>query len=203
MRLDGVTLPRESIAMNALAILVLAQLAAHARPAPPVLAFPEAGLDDSAAYRGYQTRFYRDADGNTIQIYLDRRTGRVVQLWADAEDESLGFSIRDSRGTPVAVRWDQRVADVAASGRARTLEYRLAAEGPSVSVGWFLLGSMRVERDFQYARKYRDAFSAAPFVLPEIDRLIAALGRLDPAERSRHLEMLHARDIATLRTRLR
>src|SRR5438876_1140088 len=93
--------------MNALAILVLAQLAAPTRRTPPVLAFPEAGLDDSAAYQGYQTRFYRDP------------------------------------------------------------------------------------------------FSAGPFVLPETDRLVRALERLDPAERRRQLEMLHARDIGRLKTRLR
>ena len=192
--------------MNALAILVLAQLAAPAapaRPTPPVLAFPEAGLDDSAAYQGYRTRFYRDVAGNTVQIYLDRRTGRVVHLWADAEDESLALSLRDEHGTPAAVRWDGRDADVSGAARTRTLEYRLAADGPLLHAGWFLLGSMRVERDFQYARKYRDAFSAGPFVLPETDRLVRALERLDPAKRRRQLEMLHASDIAALKARLR
>ena len=54
----------------------------------PVLAFPEAGLDDSAAYQGYQTRLFRDAARNTVQLYLDARLGRVVHLWADAENES-------------------------------------------------------------------------------------------------------------------
>ena len=50
-------------------ITLFAQLAAVSpRPTPPVLAFPEAGLDDPAAYRGYQTRFFRDAAGNTLQV---------------------------------------------------------------------------------------------------------------------------------------
>src|SRR5262245_31215821 len=71
----------------------------------PVLAFPEPGLDDSAAYQGYQTRFYRDVAGNTVQIYLDRRQGRVVNLWADAENESLGFTARTTRGEPAALHW--------------------------------------------------------------------------------------------------
>ena len=201
-RLDGVKAPRESIAMNALVIVVLAQLVAPGRPALPVLSFPEAGLDDSAAYQGYQTRFYRDVAGNTVQIYLDRRTGRVVHLWADAEDESLGFSVRDARGAP-ALRWEGSEANVSGSGRMRTLEYRLTADGALVNVGWFLLGSMRVERDFQYARKYRDPFSAKPFVLPEIDRLLVELGRLELPERRSHLAMLHARDVETLTARLR
>ena len=40
-----------------------------------MLAFPEAGLDDTAAYQGYQTRFYRDSKGNTVQIYLEPQAG--------------------------------------------------------------------------------------------------------------------------------
>src|SRR5437868_6829290 len=66
----------------------------------PVLAFPEAGLDDSAAYQGYTTRLFRDAARNTVQIYLDGRDGRVVHVWADALNESLGFTARDSAGNP-------------------------------------------------------------------------------------------------------
>src|ERR1043166_8165342 len=50
----------------------------------PILGFPEAGLDDPAAYQGYQTRFYRDTKGNVVQIYLDASRGRVVNLLADA-----------------------------------------------------------------------------------------------------------------------
>ena len=60
----------------------------------PALSFPEAGLDDAAAYQGYQTRLYRDAASNTVQIYLDRREGRVVHILADAENASAGFSAR-------------------------------------------------------------------------------------------------------------
>jgi hypothetical protein len=48
-----------------IALLLLLQTAQA-----PVLAFPERGLDDPAAYQGYQTRFYREASGNTVQIYL-------------------------------------------------------------------------------------------------------------------------------------
>jgi len=47
-------------------ISLVAQLAAVSpRQTPAVLSFPESGLDDPAAYRGYQTRFFRDAAGNT------------------------------------------------------------------------------------------------------------------------------------------
>jgi len=74
--------------MNLLSILLLAQLSVPARQVLPVLAFTEPGLDDSSAYQGYQTRFFRDAARNTVQIYLDAREGRVVNLLADADDES-------------------------------------------------------------------------------------------------------------------
>ena len=48
--------------------LALVQVPAQAGPVSPVLAFPEPGVDDPAAYRGYQTRFYRDSRRNTVQI---------------------------------------------------------------------------------------------------------------------------------------
>ena len=48
----------------ALAISLLLQ----AGQVDPVLAFPEPGLDDSSAYQGYQTRFYRDSRRNAVQI---------------------------------------------------------------------------------------------------------------------------------------
>ncbi|MGH7712028.1 MAG: hypothetical protein ACREOG_12130, partial [Gemmatimonadaceae bacterium] len=102
---------------------LLAQLAATTQQTLPVLAFPEAGLDDSAAYQGYQTRFYRDATGNTVQIYLDRREARVVHLWANAENESVGFTARDARGAPASLRWESAGATVSHAERIRTLEY--------------------------------------------------------------------------------
>ncbi|MDQ3949239.1 MAG: hypothetical protein M3282_02750, partial [Gemmatimonadota bacterium] len=141
--------------MNLFAIGLLAQLAVPARQTLPVLAFPEPGLDDSAAYQGYQTRFFRDAAGNTVQIYLDGRSGRVVHLWADADNESIGFTARDAAGSPVALRWASEGAEVSGASGTRTLEYRLVADAPFVRLGLFLLGSMRVERDFQYAGWHR------------------------------------------------
>src|SRR4051812_28447131 len=66
------------------AIGIMPQMAATARHASAVLEFPQQGLDDSASYQGYRTRFYRDSKGNALQIYVDARSGRVVNLWADA-----------------------------------------------------------------------------------------------------------------------
>ncbi|MEJ7813301.1 MAG: hypothetical protein WKG32_23025 [Gemmatimonadaceae bacterium] len=188
--------------MSLFAIAVLAQLAAPARQALPVLSFPEPGLDDSAAYQGYGTRFFRDAAGNTVQIYLDWRASRVVHLWADAENESIGFTARDARGRPAPLRPDGPGAEVSARGRTRTLEHRLVADAPLIHLGWFLLGSMRVERDFQYARRQATPFGAGGVAPAEIGRLVAALERLAPAERGRHLALLGAPTLSALRARL-
>src|ERR1700682_6424459 len=75
---------------------------AQTRTVQPILGCPEAGLDDPAAYQGYQTRFFRDTKGNVVQVYLDARSGRVVTLLADAVNESVGFTVRDGRGKALA-----------------------------------------------------------------------------------------------------
>ena len=189
--------------MHLLGIVLLAQLAAPARQVTPVLAFPEPGVDDTASYHGYQTRFLRDAAGNTVQVYLDRRDGRVVNLWADAEDESIGFTARTADGPPVSLQWGSSGATVARAGRTRTVEYELTADAPRIALGWFLLGSMRVERDFQYGRRHLAPFAGPAFTLPELDRLVGTIGGQPPAERRRALATLGARDVSVLRARLR
>lgn len=187
--------------MSLIAIALFAQLAA-AVPRRPVLSFPEKGLDDSAAYQGYQTRFFRDTRGNTVQIYLDARADRVVYLWADAEDESFGFTAR-AGARAADLQWNGAGATVSQRGRARTLEHALVARNSHIAIGWFLLGSMRVERDLQYATRQKEPFAEAPFKLPELDRMFTAFGMLTPAERRRHLALLHARSEQELRGRLR
>src|SRR5688500_171911 len=176
------------------AMALLAQLALAAQPATPVLSFPQAGIDDSASYQGYATRFYRDARGNTLQVYLDRRSGRVVHLWANADNESIGLTVRDADGTPSALEWRSADAVVSDSAGMRTMQHRLVAPGRHVHLGWFLLGSMRVERDFQHADRHKAPFRAPRANLPEHERLFAALARLDPAERRRHLALLRSEE---------
>ena len=66
-------------------ILIAAQLA-HAAPVRqpvaqprvilPTLAFPEPGLDDPAAYQGYQTRLFKDA----VDLGLFDRLGTFDDL---------------------------------------------------------------------------------------------------------------------------
>jgi len=184
-------------------LVLLAQLAVATSPTRPVLAFPEPGLDDSAAYAGYRTRLFRDAAGNTVQIYLDARAQRVVHLFADAEDESIGFTARDDAGKAAPLRWGSDGARIGRTGRTRVLDHALVADAPGITVGWFLLGSMRVERDLQYSERQRAAFAQAPFAIAEVDRLLAALGALDGAERARHLALLHATSVEALRARTR
>lgn len=188
--------------MNVAVTLFLAQLNVVARQSPPVLAFPEAGRDQVAAYQQYQTRFHRDAAGNTLQIYIDGRSGRVVHLFANADNESVGFTARDAAGGQLPLEWGSATAQVTASQGVRTLSYQLVAHASHLHLGWFLLGSMRVERDFQYWRKDRAPFSAPAFSLEETDRLIAALERLTPTERQRHLALVRAPSTPALRARL-
>lgn len=182
--------------------------AAQGRQVAPILGFPEAGLDDPAAYQGYQTRFFRDTQGNVVQIYLDSRTGRVVNLIADAVDESVGFTVRDASGNPAALSWGSQTARIDSDSRtiatrgARVIEYQLTANSPRVEIGWLLLGSMRVERDLQYSDRHKAPFGSPTFRLQDVEDLVANIEKLPDGERTRDLLLLRARDAADLRSRL-
>src|SRR2546422_4690467 len=111
--------------------ILLALQTAPAREAPPVLLFPAPGLDDLAAYGGYSARVYRDARGNSVEIYIEGKTGRVVHMWADALNESIGFTLRDAGGQEptTAVAFDSGGATVGATGGRRWLRYPLTVQG--------------------------------------------------------------------------
>jgi hypothetical protein len=170
-------------------------------PTEPVLAFPDPELDDTTAYRGYQTRFYRDSRNNTVQIYLQPQTSRTVLVWADAANESVGFNARDSRGRPTRLFWGATGAEVADSDSTRSIEFRLTTPLSAVQLGWFVLGSMRVERDFVYAKAYEKPFGA-PYRVAEESLLVADVARLPQDEQRRHLELLRAESLEQLRSRL-
>jgi hypothetical protein len=174
----------------------------QAAQAAPVLSFPEAGLDDPSAYQGYQTRFYRDSKRNAVQIYLEPKTGRVVLVWADAANGSVGFTLRDRSGKPVRVTWSADSAEIADSGAARSLEYGLRVEAPRIELGGFVLGSMRIERDFVYAERHLEPFSAAPFRVVEESLLVARVSGLPSDTRREHLALLGAATVDQLRARL-
>src|SRR6267154_5690857 len=122
-----------------LTILVALQTA-PAREAPPVLQFPTPGLDDPAAYEGYTARLHRDARGNSVEIYIEGKTGRVVHLWADALNESIGFTARAAGGrggqetnaAVASVAFDAGPATVWSTGGrgdGRWLRYALTVQG--------------------------------------------------------------------------
>ncbi len=163
--------------MSSAAFVLLAQLAAAGVPGRPVLQFPEPGLDDSAAYSGYTTRFFRDVDRSTLQIYLDRREGRVVHLFANGENPSIGFSARTPDGEAADLRWNDDEARVARDGRRRSLSYVVTSPASKLHLGRFLLGPMRVERDVQYFREHRRPCADAPYVLAEYEALLTTTGR--------------------------
>ena len=160
----------------------------------PYVAFPEPGLDDPAAYAGYATRVYRDSRLNAVQIYIDAKTGRVVHVWADALDESLGFTVRDS------VAFGAAEATVGATGGRRWLRYSLTVQGGrSTRIGHFLLGSMRIERDFGYAGRVRDSLDAPPFVVPEMRQLAQRLGAPYPSRLTPSLSVTRTASRWTIR----
>jgi hypothetical protein len=196
--------------MNFLAALVLLQ-AVPALPQelqPPraiaaVLEFPEAELDDSAAYEGYRTRFYRDVRGNVMQVYLNQRHGRVVNLLANAANESVSLTVRDTAGGPARLRWGTDQAQAESTTQGSTIEYTLVTESPAVELGRFLLGSMRLERDFQYHEGHLRPFDAPSIEQPELLEAIAHLERLTESERKIHLSLLNAESVEALRQRFR
>lgn len=191
-----------ALLLQVAALGVLPQLAAPVRRVPTVLRFPDPVLDDTSSYQGYRTRFFRDSKRNALQIYMDARSGRVVHLWADAVNESVGFTIRRDSGDPPPLSWASDEATVGDSSGTRWLEHSVSIAAPSVEIGWFVLGSMRVERDFQYWKWHLRPYTDSAFHLNELSALIAALGRLDPAEQPTHLALLRAKDAAELRSRL-
>ena len=187
---------------NAAASILEAQRVPTTRDELPALSLPDPKLDDTIAYQGYSTRFYRDSKGNVVQIYLRRNEGRVVNLWADAANESLGLTIRDSSGAPAPINWGTEIALTSDSGSMRVISYRLTSSARALRLGWFVLGTMRIERDFQYWRKHLDPFTAPAFHVAEEDSLVSRLNGLPADERRRELGLLHARDVSELRARL-
>jgi hypothetical protein len=186
----------------AAALTPLTRAEAQSRTVAPILAFPEAGLDDPAAYQGYQTRFFRDTKGNVVQIYLDARSGRVVNLLADAIDESVGFTVRDEAGKPIPLQWGSSGAVISQSGDQRTIEYQLVANAPKAIIGFVLLGSMRIERDLGYSGRETTAYEWPTFRVREEEELVANLDRLPAAERDRELGLLNAQYVNDLRARI-
>src|SRR6266566_4750791 len=61
--------------------------------------------------------------------------------------------------------------------RRRSRRSRSVQGGRSIQIGQFLLGSMRIERDFGYTGRVRDSIDAPTFVVPEMAQFAAKMGR--------------------------
>lgn len=168
----------------------------------PLLEFPESGMDDPQKYQEYKTRFYRDSKSNSVQIYLQESSGRIVHLWADAANESLSFSVRDVAGKPAVLAWGKPGGSLSSSGKVRYLQHTLQISSSSAELGHFLLGTMRKERDFQYFKKHLLPFGSDPFHEPELLKLIENLRLLPEDVRARHLNLLNAKNVEELRSRM-
>ncbi|GEM_PF-501051 len=168
----------------------------------PILEFPQTGIDDTVVYRGYKTRFFRDSYGNAVQIILNSSTGRLVHLWADAANESISFTARTPDGRPASFEWESPGVRLQSQEQRRTVEHQLLFNTEILEVGHFLLCSMRKERDFQYFERHLLAFDSEPFHEPELLELIRNLDRLPADERTRHLKLLRAANVAELQTRM-
>lgn len=200
------TMPNTRLRPLGFALVSVSLVGAAPSPAQtrvqPILGFPEQGVDDPAAYQGYQTRFFRDTKGNVVQVYLDARSGRVVNLLADAVDESVGFTVRDAGGKPIRLEWGSADAVTSQAGDRRTIEYQLVANARQIYIGWILLGSMRVERDLGYSGRGLELYDWPTFRLREQEELIANMERLDPAERQKQIGLLGTGFTSDLRARL-
>lgn len=168
----------------------------------PVLEFPQEGMDDPAKYQSYVTRFFKDSSGNSFQTYIDQKSGRIVNLWADAANESVSFTVRDVGGAPAIIQWGSKTAIVSEQKDIRTVQYDLTINSPSVQIGHTLLSSMRKERDFQYFQKHMQPFDAEPFHEEELKKLMTNLEQLPESVRTEHLKILKARDVRELQSRL-
>ena len=63
--------------------------------------FPSPTLDDTAAYQGYQTRFYRDSkQQHASRSTSSRAARRVAGLGPMPPTRALGFTVRDAAGSP-------------------------------------------------------------------------------------------------------
>ncbi len=184
-------------------ILMTTNSTAIAQEVHPVLEFPEVGLDDTATYRGYTTRFFQDSEGNTLQVYIKQNEGRVVHVWADAANESISFTARDGDEDQLAsLTWDSAEAKLISNGKMRYVEYSLIANKTTLELGHFVLNTMRLERDFQYFKKHLQPFDAEPLIPKELPELIKNLERLPEDVRARHLRLLKATTFDELRSRL-
>ncbi|MCX7758927.1 MAG: hypothetical protein N2169_04895, partial [bacterium] len=145
---------------------------------PPVLKIPVAGIDDLSVYENYFTVFYKDKYDNVLQIYYDKLSGRLVNLWANSMNESISLTIRNPNGTIPGIEIIN--AEPVADGNFNIFSYQLVINSSEIEVGHFLLGSMRFERDFQYHKLHLQPFRYIrySFIPPEFTDISRVINNL-------------------------
>jgi hypothetical protein len=114
----------------------------------------------------------------------------VVNLWANGANESIGFTARDASKRPISLGWLNDTAWV----DDKSIEYELTSPAPYVQLGSFVLGSMRIERDFQYSKGHLRPFTAPAFVVAEESLLVARIERLTRESRREALQLAFEAD---------
>ncbi len=107
----------------------------------------------------------------------------------------------EKNGKPVRLDFGNEEAKTYKDGKITSLEYTLEVKSKTAEIGHFLLGSMRVERDFQYAGWHLKNFSER-FLQKELVSLIENIKRLPNEKRKIHLKLLRASGIDELSERL-
>lgn len=169
----------------------------------PIFEIPDKDLDDSVVYSGYSTRFYKDIDGNTIQLILNSNNGRIVNLLANGANESISFTIRKTDESSIKLEWNNSFTKSYYQNGFRYFDYSFKCKSNSIEIGHFILGSMRKERDFQYQQLHFLPFDSTNlFIEPELITLINNISKLPKNENNSQLSLLNAKNIDELRNRL-
>ncbi len=167
-----------------------------------VLEFPQEGLDDLTIYQGYFTRFFRDINKNTVQVYIKQNVGRIVNVLANGFNESIGFTARDLNGKPALISWASNQAESFKDGNNNYLKYRLNTDTDGLILGHFYLGTMRQERDLGYLNRLSEPFGAPRFIDKQFFTMINNIEKLPIEYQSDHLKVLNTINTDEIRNRL-
>ncbi len=194
---------KKIIFLFALSLILFFQSYIHTQQLYPILEIPDKDLDDSIVYKNYLTRFYKDIDGNTVQIILNSNNGRIVNLLADGANESISFTIRSSNETSVQFDWNNSEVTAYHQNGFRYFDYTFKCKSNSIEIGHFIIGSMRKERDFQYQQLHLLPFDSTNlFIEPEFVTMIDNISKLSTNEKISHLSLLNANTTDDLKNRL-
>ncbi|MBN4080799.1 hypothetical protein JYT44_00400 [Caldithrix abyssi] len=170
--------------------------------AEKVLEFPQEGLDDLTIYQGYITRFFRDINKNTVQVYVKQDVGRIVNVWANGFNESIGFTARGLDGKPAPISWGSNQAETFKDGKEIFIKYALSVDSPDIILGHFYMGTMRQERDLQYFKKQLEPFGTTRYIDNQFGMMIDNIEQLSLKYKTDYLKVLGVINLDELRKRL-